>query len=96
MVHVSIVNLNHVLFNPFCIFERKLFLEFEFPTCCLLSHSQSLGSLSPRMELGTETNLRLITSPEGGGVGGGVLSYSLDGGVPLDSRKSHPLPDYIL
>ena len=28
--------------------------------------------------------------------GGGVLPYSLDGGVPLGSRKSHPLPDQIL
>ena len=25
--------------------------------------------------------------------GGVVLSYSLDGGVPLGSRKSYPLPD---
>ena len=31
-----------------------------------------------------------------GGGGGGILPYSLDGGVPLGSRKSYPLVDQVL
>ena len=38
-------------------------------------------------------NLTCRRKTWGGGGGGVVLSYSLDGGVPLGSRKSYPLPD---
>ena len=38
-----------------------------------------------------KTIFRPSQFPRGGG--GGVLPYSLGGGVPLGSRKSYPLPD---
>ena len=73
--------------------ERELKAQFSglWRTWSIKYESLDLRAASKSAKVSNFSCLHLW-----GGGGGGVLPYSLGGEVPLSSRKSYPLQEYIL